>query len=137
MNREKNNSKNDEDCNKKGSNKISEEKQELSENNTVEDGQNVKHELIDSNIVEDSQNAKQVDKLEDIKTTENIRDEEESSNRDINEKKYYTKVCLKVKRENNQTLKMYQMEKNNWKINSLKKRKQRRMLTHQKSHAKN
>ena len=33
-------------------------------------------------------------------------------------------------RESNQTLKMYKMEKNNWKINSLKKRKQRRMLSH-------
>ena len=69
MNREKNNSRNDEDCNTKGDNKISEEKQELSDNNTVEDGQNAKHELIDSNIVEDCQNAKQVDKLEDIQAT--------------------------------------------------------------------
>ena len=33
-------------------------------------------------------------------------------------------------RESNQTLKMYKMEKNNCKINSLKKRKQRRMLSH-------
>ena len=35
MNREKNNSKNDEDGNNKGSNQISQEKQELSDNNTV------------------------------------------------------------------------------------------------------
>ena len=39
MNREKKNSKNDKDGNNKGSNQISEEKKELSDNNTVEDGQ--------------------------------------------------------------------------------------------------
>ena len=52
--REKNNSKNDEDGNNKDSNQISEEKQELSDNNMVEDEQNAEHELIDSNVVEDS-----------------------------------------------------------------------------------
>ena len=59
MNREKKNSKNDEDGNDKDSNYISEGKQELSGSNTVEVKQNAKHESIDSNIVEDSQNAKQ------------------------------------------------------------------------------
>ena len=58
MNREKNNSKNDEDGNNKGGNQISQEKQELSDNNTAEDGQNAKHELVNSNAVEDSPNAK-------------------------------------------------------------------------------
>ena len=38
MNREKNNSKNGEDSNNKGSNQINEEKQELSDNNTAENG---------------------------------------------------------------------------------------------------
>ena len=52
MNKEKNNSENGKDRNNKGSNQISEEKQELSESSTVEDRQNVKHEIIDSNIVE-------------------------------------------------------------------------------------
>ena len=80
--REKSNSKNDEDGYNKDSNHISEEKQELSDNN-VEHGQNVKHELINSNIVEDdsniedSQNAEQElnDRInvKDIKTTEKIR----------------------------------------------------------------
>ena len=42
MYREKNNSKNAEDGNNKDSNHISEEKQELSDNGTVEDGHNVK-----------------------------------------------------------------------------------------------
>ena len=111
MNREKNNSRNDEDGNNKGSNQISEEKQELSDNNTLEDGKNVKHELID-NIVEDSQNAKQElsddsnmedsqnaeqelndrNNDKDIKTTEKIRDEEESCKKDVNEKMEYTTV---------------------------------------------
>ena len=39
MSREKKNSKNEKDGNNKDSNQISEEKQELSDNNTVEDGQ--------------------------------------------------------------------------------------------------
>ena len=51
MNKEKNNSENDKDRNNKGSNQISEEKQELSKSGTVEDRQNAKHEIIDSNIV--------------------------------------------------------------------------------------
>ena len=91
MYREKSNSKNDEDGYSKGSNHISEKKQELSDN-TVEHGQNAKYELINSNIVEDSQNAKQElndsniedsqnaeqelnDRInvKDIKTTEKIR----------------------------------------------------------------
>ena len=73
--------------------------------------QNAKHELIDSNIVEDSQNAKQElndsniedsenaglelndrNNVEDIKTTEKIRDEEESCKKDINDKMKYTTV---------------------------------------------
>ena len=73
--------------------------------------QNAKHELIDSNIVEDSQNAKQElndsniedsenaglelndrNNVEDIKTTEKIRDEEESCKKDINDKMEYTTV---------------------------------------------
>ena len=111
MNREKNNSKNGEDSNNKGSNQINEEKQELSDNNTAENGQNVKHELIDIKIVEDSQNPKEElndsniedsqnaeqelndrNNVEDIKTTEKIRDEEESCKKDINEKMEYTTV---------------------------------------------
>ena len=73
--------------------------------------QNAKHELIDSNIVEGSQNAKQElndsniedsenaelelndrNNVEDIKTTEKIRDEEESCKKDINDKMEYTTV---------------------------------------------
>ena len=93
-----------------------------------------------------------------MKTTEIIRDEEESCKKDINEKIEYTTVrnnkdtdgILKFEkqevtsglleskeRENNQALKMYKMEKSKSKIKSLKKRKQRRMLTHQKSYIKN
>ena len=83
----------------------------------MEDGQNDEQELNDRN------------NNEDIKTTEKIRDEEESFKKDINEKKEYTTVrnnkdtdgilklhqaSLKVNRENNQTLKMYKMEQNNW-----------------------
>ena len=111
MNREKNDSKNDKDGNNKDRNNISDKKQELIDNNTVEGGQNAKHELIDSNIVEDSQNAKQElndsniedsenaeqglndrNNAEDIKTTEKIRDEEESCKKDINDKMKYTTV---------------------------------------------
>ena len=111
MNREKNNSKNDEDGNNKDINQISEEKQELSDNNMVEDEQNAKHELIDSNVVEDSQNARQElndsniedsqnaeqelngrNNVEDIKTAEKIRDKEEICKKDINEKMGYTAV---------------------------------------------
>ena len=107
----KNNSKNDKDGNNKDSNHISEEKQELNDNNTVEDGPNAKHELIDSNIVEDSQNAKQElndsniedsenaeqelndrNNVEDIKTTEKIRDEEESCKKNMNDKMEYSTV---------------------------------------------
>ena len=40
-------------------------------------------------------------------------------------------------REQSDIIKMYKMKKNKSKINFLKKRKQRRMLTHQKSHTKN
>ena len=111
MNREKNNSKNDKNANNKYSNHKSEEKREISDSSTVEEGQNAKHEIIDSNIVEDSQNAKQElndsniedsqndeqelndrSNVEDIKTTEKIRDEKESCKKDINEKMEYTTV---------------------------------------------
>ena len=87
MYREKNNSKNGKDGNNKDSNYISEEKQKLSDSNTVEDRQNAKHELIYSIIVEDSQNVKQelndTNSVDDIKTTEKMRDEEKSCKRDI------------------------------------------------------
>ena len=111
MNREKNDSKNDKDGNNKDRNNISDKKQELIDNNTVEGGQNAKHELIDSNIVEDSQNAKQElndsniedsenaewelndrNNVEDIKTTEKIRDEGETCKKEINDKMEYTTV---------------------------------------------
>ena len=51
MNREKNNSKDGKDGNNKDSNHISEEKQELSDNNPAEDEQNAQHELVDGGIV--------------------------------------------------------------------------------------
>ena len=105
---------NGKDGNNKDSNHISEEKQELNDNNTVEDAQNAKHELIDCNIVEYSQNAKQElndsniedsenaeqelndrNNVEDIKTTEKIRDEEDSCKKDINDKMEYTTVRSK------------------------------------------
>ena len=112
MNREKKNSKNDEDGSNKDSNHISEEKQELSNSNIVEDRQNAKHELIDSNIVEDNQNAKQElndsnivedsqntmqelndrNIVEDIKTTDKIRDEEKSCKKEINGRMKHTTV---------------------------------------------
>ena len=70
-------------------------KHELIDSNIVEDSQNAKQELNDSNI-EDSQNAEQElndrNNVEDIKTTEKIRDEEESCKKDINDKMEYTTV---------------------------------------------
>ena len=111
MNRENNNSKNDEDGNNKDSNQIKEEKQELSDSNTVQVEQNAKHELIDSDIVEDSQNAKQElndsniedsqnaeqelndrNNVEDIKTAEKDKDKEESCKKDVNENMEYITV---------------------------------------------
>ena len=122
-------------------------KHEFIDSNIVEDSQNAKQELNDSNI-EDSQNNELElnyrNNFEDMKTTEIIRDEEESCKKDINEKIEYTTVrnnkdtdgILKFEkqevtsglleskeRENNQTLKMYKMEKSKSKIKSLKKRK--------------
>ena len=122
-------------------------KHEFTDSNIVEDSQNAKQELNDSNI-EDSQNNELElnyrNNFEDMKTTEIIRDEEESCKKDINEKIEYTTVrnnkdtdgILKFEkqevtsglleskeRENNQTLKMYKMEKSKSKIKSLKKRK--------------
>ena len=122
-------------------------KHEFTDSNIVEDSQNAKQELNDSNI-EDSQNTELElnyrNNFEDMKTTEIIRDEEESCKKDINEKIEYTTVrnnkdtdgILKFEkqevtsglleskeRENNQTLKMYKMEKSKSKIKSLKKRK--------------
>ena len=128
MNREKKNSKNDEDGNDKDSNHISEGKQELSGSNTVEVKQNAKHESIDSYIVEDSQNAKQElndsniiedsqnpeqklndrDTVEDIKTTEKISDEEESAKKDINEKMEY--ISLRNNKNTNGILKFEKQE---------------------------
>ena len=70
-------------------------KHELIDSNIVEDSQNAKQELNDSNI-EDSENAGQElndrNNVEDIKTTEKIRDEEESCKKDINDKIEYTTV---------------------------------------------
>ena len=67
----------------------------MTDSNIVEDSQNAKQELNDSNI-EDSQNAEQElndrNNVEDIKTTEKIRDEEESCKKDMNEKMEYTTV---------------------------------------------
>ena len=122
-------------------------KHEFIDSNIVEDSQNAKQELNDSNI-EDSQNTELElnyrNNFEDMKTTKIIRDEEESCKKDINEKIEYTTVrnnkdtdgILKFEkqevtsglleskeRENNQTLKMYKMEKSKSKIKSLKKRK--------------
>ena len=122
-------------------------KHEFIDSNIVEDSQNAKQELNDSNI-EDSQNNELElnyrNNFEDMKTTEIIRDEEESCKKDINEKIEYTTVrnnkdtdgILKFEkqevtsglleskeRENNQALKMYKMEKSKSKIKSLKKRK--------------
>ena len=122
-------------------------KHEFIDSNIVEDSQNAKQELNDSNI-EDSQNTELElnyrNNFEDMKTTEIIRDEEESCKKDTNEKIEYTTVrnnkdtdgILKFEkqevtsglleskeRENNQTLKMYKMEKSKSKIKSLKKRK--------------
>ena len=122
-------------------------KHEFIDSNIVEDSQNAKQELNDSNI-EDSQNTELElnyrNNFEDMKTTEIIRDEEESCKKDINEKIEYTTVrnnkdtdgILKFEkqevtsglleskeRENNQALKMYKMEKSKSKIKSLKKRK--------------
>ena len=122
-------------------------KHEFIDSNIVEDSQNAKQELNDSNI-EDSQNTELElnyrNNFEDMKTTEIIRDEEESCKKDINKKIEYTTVrnnkdtdgILKFEkqevtsglleskeRENNQTLKMYKMEKSKSKIKSLKKRK--------------
>ena len=64
------------------------------------------------------------------------------NNKDTNgilkfEKQEVTSDLLESKEREHQTLKTYKMEKNKWKINFLKKRKQRRMLTHQKSHTEN
>ena len=111
MNIEKNNSKNDKNANNKYSNHKSEEKREIRDSSTVKEGQSAKHEIIDSNTVEDSQNAKQElndsniedsqndeqelndrNNVEDIKTTEKIRDEKESCKKDINQKMEYTTV---------------------------------------------
>ena len=122
-------------------------KHEFIDSNIVKDSQNAKQELNDSNI-EDSQNTELElnyrNNFEDMKTTEIIRDEEESCKKDINEKIEYTTVrnnkdtdgILKFEkqevtsglleskeRENNQALKMYKMEKSKSKIKSLKKRK--------------
>ena len=67
----------------------------MTDSNIVEDSQNAKQELNDSNI-EDSQNAEQElndrNNVEDIKTTEKIRDEEENCKKDINEKMEYITV---------------------------------------------
>ena len=70
-------------------------KHEFIDSNIVEDSQNAKQELNDSNI-EDSQNNELElnyrNNFEDMKTTEIIRDEEESCKKDINEKIEYTTV---------------------------------------------
>ena len=66
-----------------------------------------------------------------------------TNNKDTNgilklEKQEVTSDLLESKeREQSDIVKMYKMKKNKSKINFLKKRKQRRMLTHQKSHTKN
>ena len=79
MNREKNNYENDKDGNNKDSNQISDEKQELSDSNILEDRQNAKQELINSNIVENGQNAKQ--ELNDS----NIEEDSQNAKQELND----------------------------------------------------